>query len=67
MFGEEPVLRNTIAVTMTFHIQAVGVLGDGSVCDTLGVVSIAVCMASMVLSLGVGHGRSHHTWAANRT
>ena len=66
MCGEEPVLRNTIAVAMTFYIQTVRVLGNGSVRGTHGVVSIAVCMASLVVLLGIGHGRNHHTWQRNR-
>jgi hypothetical protein len=56
MFGEDPVPRNTIAVAMTFYVQTVRVLGYGSVRGTHGVVSIAVCMASMMLLLGIGHG-----------
>jgi len=62
MFGDDPVPRNTIAVAMTFYIETVRVLGNGSVRGTHGVVSIAVSMASMVLLLGIGHGRNHHTW-----
>src|SRR5437773_136880 len=62
MFGEDPVPRNASAVAMTFYIQTVRVLGNGSVRGTHGVVSIAVCMASMVVLLGIGHGRNHHTW-----
>jgi hypothetical protein len=62
MCGEEPALRNTMAVAMTFYIQTVRVLGNGSMRGTHGVVSIAVCMASLVVLLGIGHGRNHHTW-----
>jgi hypothetical protein len=62
MFGEDPVPRNTIAVAMTLYIEAVRVLGYSSVCGTHGVVSTAVCTASTVVLLGIGHGRHHHTW-----
>ena len=61
MCGQAPVPRNTSAVAMTFYIETVRVLGYGSVRGTYGVVSIAICMASMVLWLGIGHGRNHHT------
>jgi hypothetical protein len=61
MFGKEPVLRNTSAVAMIFDIKMVRVLGNRSVRSAHCVVSIAVCMASMVLLLGIRHGRNHHT------